>query len=90
MKDVLTVSDVAALLDCAETTIEALAQERTLPGIKPGRSRVFPREALLAALNRQALERAAPAPAPSPVPVPQSTKPRRNVPPKLPVLETMR
>lgn len=90
MNDVLTVSDVAALLDCAETTVEALARERTLPGIKPGRSWVFPREALLAALNRQALERAAHTPAPSPVSVPQSAKPRRNVPPKLPVLESMR
>ncbi|TYK73134.1 helix-turn-helix domain-containing protein [Comamonas sp. Z3] len=56
MSDILTADEVAALLDCEPSTIQAQARAHELPGIKIGRSWRFPRVALLEALNRKALE----------------------------------
>lgn len=56
MSDILTADEVAALLDCEPSTIQAQARAHELPGIKIGRSWRFPRVALLEVLNRKALE----------------------------------
>lgn len=48
---VLTVSDVAALLDCTPDTVRSLAREGTLPGFKPGRDWIFPVGALMTRLD---------------------------------------
>lgn len=56
MSDVLSVSEVAALMDCAEVTVEEEARRRLLPGVKLGRSWRFPRGALLQVLNERALK----------------------------------
>lgn len=58
MNDILNKTEVAALLDCEESTVEEKARTRELPGVKIGRSWIFPREALLQRLNALALERA--------------------------------
>lgn len=49
--DVLTKDQVADLLQCDATTVEEHARNGDLPGVKYGRSWVFPRAALLARLN---------------------------------------
>ena len=56
MNDILNKTEVAALLDCEESTVEEKARTRELPGVKIGRSWIFPREALLQRLNALALE----------------------------------
>jgi excisionase family DNA binding protein len=53
--DILTVDQVAALLDCTPVTIEAKARDAELPAVKFGRSWVFPRTALLEVLHAKAL-----------------------------------
>jgi len=53
---ILTTAAVAALLDCTEETVQIRATAGDLPGIKIGRSWVFPEAALLARLNDMALE----------------------------------
>ena len=56
MTDILTEDEVADLLDCEPSTIQAKARVHELPSIKIGRSWRFPGAALLEALNRKALE----------------------------------
>ena len=56
---VLTQDEVAKLLDCEPTTVQARALSGELPGLKFGRGWVFPREALMARLNTMAQEQAA-------------------------------
>lgn len=58
MNDILNKTQVALLLDCEESTVEEKARTRELPGVKIGRSWIFPREALLQRLNALALEKA--------------------------------
>lgn len=73
LPEVLTVAQVAELLDCSADTIEQRTRDRQLPGLQYGRSWVYPREALLDVLRQQALAHvrpAAPAPA-SPPPAPK-------------------
>jgi excisionase family DNA binding protein len=82
MSDILTKDEVAALLDCEPSTIEEKARTRELPGVKIGRSWVFPREALLKRLNEIALRVATEPPAPRYTAV----APRRRGPPALPSL----
>lgn len=48
--ELLSVEAVASALDCADTTVEEHARTGHLPGIKLGRSWVFPRAALLQSL----------------------------------------
>jgi excisionase family DNA binding protein len=61
MTDILDEIQVAALLDCEPSTVQAKARDRELPAVKFGRSWRFPRAALLEVLNRKALENATPA-----------------------------
>ena len=55
LPDVLTVDQLAQLLDCTAETIEERTRARDLPGVKYGRSWVYPRDAVLEVLRRQAL-----------------------------------
>lgn len=81
MSDILTKDEVAALLDCEPSTVEEKARTRELPGVKIGRSWVFPREALLKRLNEIALRAVEPS-----APRYTATAPRRRAPPALPRL----
>lgn len=62
---VFSVSEVAAMLDCAEETVELLTREGNLPGLKSGRSWRYPSHALHLVLTQRALsemtQRATPA-----------------------------
>lgn len=84
MSDILTADEVAQLLDCEPSTIQAQARAHELPGIKIGRSWRFPRVALLEALNRKALENQVPERA-TPKAVTRKPAGRRS-PPALPKL----
>lgn len=57
-EELLSVDVVATALDCAGTTVEERARAGELPGIKLGRSWIFPRAALLQSLNEMALREA--------------------------------
>jgi excisionase family DNA binding protein len=83
MSDILTKDEVAAMLDCEPSTVEEKARTRELPGVKIGRSWIFPREALMKRLNEIAL-RAATDPAPPRYSV--AARPNRRAPPALPSL----
>lgn len=78
LPDVMYVDQVAKLCDCETSTIEEATRERRFPGVKLGRSWVYPRDAVLAALNSQALANVAPA-APAPGPA-NAVKPLQLVP----------
>jgi excisionase family DNA binding protein len=56
--DVLDTEQVAALLRCSADTVRARADAGELTGIKYGRDWVFPRVALLEAVNELAREEA--------------------------------
>jgi len=56
---ILSTANVAQLLDCKETTVAERASAGDLPGVKVGRSWVFPEEALMERLNEMAREEAA-------------------------------
>jgi excisionase family DNA binding protein len=64
MNDILTVDQVAALLDCTAVTVETKARKAELPAVKYGRSWVFPRSALLEVLHAKALQNTHKTPAP--------------------------
>lgn len=51
----LNVTELAALLDCSEETVELRTREGVLPGLQFGRSWVYPVGALEHALNTHAL-----------------------------------
>ena len=53
--EILTRDEVAALLDCEPKTVEMKVRAGELPGVKFGRSWVFPRDALMQRLNDMAL-----------------------------------
>ncbi|MDM0032061.1 helix-turn-helix domain-containing protein [Variovorax sp. J22P271] len=82
MREILTKDEVASLLDCEATTVEEEARRRELPGLKIGRSWVFPREALMMRLNEIALR----PPEPSRLQVAQTKRILRRSPPILPEL----
>ena len=84
MSEILTAQEVANLLDCKPSTIEAKARAHELPGIKIGYSWRFPRAALMEALNRKAMENQVKR---DPVPMAVTKKPAaRRTPPTLPSL----
>lgn len=60
MKDVLNEQEVADLLDCETSTVQEKARVGELPGLKFGRSWIFPRSALLQSLHQKAMENRAP------------------------------
>lgn len=96
LPDMLTVPQLAELLDCTTDTVEERTRERTLPGLKYGRSWVYPRDAVLEVLRQQALahvrpevgaQHAAPAPKPlaiAPRPAKRAARPRGRSPAPLP------
>lgn len=58
--DILNKDEVANLLDCEPSTVEEKARNHELPGVKIGRSWLFPRQALMQRLNEMALARPEP------------------------------
>jgi excisionase family DNA binding protein len=56
---VYTAAQAAELLGCAQGTVEDMARDGRLPGIKPGGTWVFPAGALALRLDELALEEAA-------------------------------
>lgn len=70
MNDILSTQQVAELLECERGQVMELARARKLPGVKLGRSWIFPREALLQRLNELALQPAPRRPLPTAVLVP--------------------
>ena len=60
MKDVMSKDEVAEILDCEPVTVEEKARTGELPGVKFGRSWIFPRTALLECLHTKALENTKP------------------------------
>lgn len=81
-KDVWDENDLAEILACEPSTVEAAARNGELPGVKFGRSWRFPRTAVLEVLHQKAL---ANKPKPSPQPRAVHKKPAlRRVPPALP------
>ena len=56
MKEILSVEEVCELLQCEPYSLGEAVRSGRLPGIKYGRSWVFPSEALIKVLNEQALK----------------------------------
>lgn len=56
---VYTADEAAALLGCSPKTVEEMARDGRLPGLKPGGSWVFPAGALARALDELAMQEAA-------------------------------
>lgn len=97
---ILTADQVAELLGCQPSRVQQAARDRELPAVRYGIGWVYPTQALIDALNRQAAAHVAPpAPAPEPAPAPaavatvttialarstQAAEPRRHAPPPLP------
>jgi len=81
-EEILTKQEVAELLDCELSTVEEKARSRELPGVKIGRSWIFPRQALLQRLNEIALAQPQP---PRPTGVLLRSKGKKT-PPALPPL----
>lgn len=89
MDDVIPQSAVAQLLECDENTVQERARTGDLPGVKFGRSWVFPRQALVARLNEIAIEQASKRrgkPEPKPIAAAVGAKTPRRAPPTLPEL----
>lgn len=59
--EILNKEQVANLLDCEPSTVEEKARNHELPGVKIGRSWLFPRQALMQRLNEMALAKSVPA-----------------------------
>ena len=53
---IYTAEQVAALMGCSVKTVEAMARDGDLPGIKPGGAWIFPAGALASQLDALALE----------------------------------
>lgn len=54
--EVMSETQVAAILDCEPQTVQEKARAGQLPGIKFGRSWIFPKSALIQRLHEMALE----------------------------------
>jgi len=83
MNDILTTDEVADLLQCDVVTVENKLRKGELPGIKPGRSWMCPRVALMEVLNQQAHQNIAVYIAPPPMSVPAQRGRRRSTIPDL-------
>lgn len=89
MKDTINAEECAGLLDCTAATVEEMARNGELPGLKVGRGWVFVRADLLSYLaeraraeaERRRLDRGRGSHA---APNVRSIKPRRQSPPALP------
>lgn len=85
MKDVMNKDEVAEILDCEPVTVEEKARTGELPGVKFGRSWIFPRTALLECLHAKALENTKPRTQPQPV-AKAVKNPFKRSPPQLPAM----
>ncbi len=83
MNDILDEAEVAALLACEPSTVQAMAREGELPAVKFGKHWRFPRAALLEVVNRRALENTAPKPRAQPRAVLRQVPAKRNQRPDL-------
>lgn len=83
MSEILTAEEVAEMLACQPSTIEAKARARELPGIRIGHSWRFPRVALMEALNRKAMDNQVKR---DPAPLAVTKKKPGRTPPALPSL----
>jgi excisionase family DNA binding protein len=85
MNDILTTDEVADLLQCDVVTVENKLRQGELPGIKPGRSWMCPRVALLEVLNQQAHQNITARPSRQPInsPTPVQRGRRRSPIPQL-------
>lgn len=63
---IYTAEQVAALMSCSVKTVEAMARDGDLPGIKPGGTWIFPAGALASQLDILALEQSRARKAPRP------------------------
>lgn len=54
--ELYTAEQVATMMGCSVKTVEAMARDGELPGIKPGGSWIFPAGALASQLDALALE----------------------------------
>lgn len=87
MSDILDSEQVASLLCCEPATVEDKARRGELPGVKFGRSWVFPREALLESLNalaRRNLTQPSADPAPAKACQPSSRRGNSRIAPTFP------
>jgi excisionase family DNA binding protein len=82
---ILSVADVAALLQCSDETVREQAVAGTLPGVKFGRDWVFPAPALLDAIDQQARDEAENRRRPAPSGATLTSVPR-GAPPALPTV----
>ena len=88
MTETIDSTQCAELLRCTREQIEELARSGEIPGLKLGRSWLFVRQDLLAYLAEKAREEAEQRRAkrqPGVTPMTHQVKPRRRVPPALPV-----
>jgi excisionase family DNA binding protein len=86
MTDTIDSAECADLLRCTPDQVEELARTGEIPGLKLGRSWLFVRHDLLAYLAEKARQEAEQRRAKRQPGVVQMTpKPRRRVPPRLPV-----
>lgn len=69
LPDVLSVAQMAELLDCSAETVEDQTRRGLWPGLKTGRSWRYPRTAVLEALHARAMANFTPA-APASMPAP--------------------
>lgn len=92
--ELYTADQLAALMGCSVKTVEAMARDGDLPGIKPGGSWIFPSGALASQLDTLALEQSRARKAPKPptatmqVPIESKASDRRRR--ALPVLVDLR
>lgn len=81
---IYTADQAARLLGCSVKTVEEMARQGELPGIKPGGGWIFPAGALAQRLDQLAIEEAAkrrkPAPATATTSQQPTGKPRRALP----------
>ena len=86
MTDTIDSAECADLLRCTPDQVEELARAGEIPGLKLGRSWLFVRHDLLAYLAEKARQEAEQRRAKrQPGVVQMTSKPRRRVPPRLPV-----
>ena len=86
MTDTIDSAECADLLRCTPDQVEELARTGEIPGLKLGRSWLFVRHDLLAYLAEKARQEAEQRRAKrQPGVVQMTSKPRRRVPPRLPV-----
>lgn len=85
--DILDPQAMAALMDCEPSTVEDKLRSGQLPGIKPGRSWICPRSALMQALHDQAMKNLEAKESRGLVVSISTNKPKRKTPPVVPAFK---